>query len=802
MAFDKNKSMLAAQKFFQKGQYDKAIREYERIVKEDPKDIKVRQKLGDLFAREGKRAEAISEYNYVANFYSEDGFYLRAIAVYKQVLKLDPVQIQINLKLAELYHKQNLIGDAIKQFQLVYSYYDKKGDTRKALDTLDKMAEMAPSNLALRMKLADAYYRSKFVDKSLDEYVKIGEQLKKEGRGEDLVSLYEKLIKHHPDRVDMISVLAEIYIRSNRLDLASGRIDMGLKVAPDDRKLLYMKSRILLAKQDYKASADILNKLLEVNPEFMEAKEELARVYEKLGRTDLLGKLYTELMVYFQGKRQQEKAGHYKALYNNLTSAVTGDMTSSGIEGDVRGFSGESDVIEDVIEADVIEMEDGDVLEAEVFEEVTGADEMSEPATFEVEPGVDLKDEVIDNEGRMVMLKVDTYVKYGQYREAAEVLKAYNNKNTEYISPKMRLAELYLEISQSGEEKDEYLRRAAEIFFDISSVAKRKGMYDVADDAETRAMELDSGHDMTMIDEAIPSEDIDTFDIVQDDVEEMGLAMDEEMMQPIEDMEIPESIELGDMGAEPIEISVDDGFLDEGVEFTTEEVVAEHVDIGDMDRGGGLISMTPEDDTLSEGEEYFDLRKELEGVVLDEDMSLESKGGAGLLGEDEHYSFEDVFDEFKKGVEKQFGKEDYDTHYNLGIAYREMGLFDDAIKSFNISVNDPKKRLDSFIMMGVTHRDMGDFEKSIDYFREALDTPEIKADERHGLLYELALSYEADNDIDQAYPIYKSIFNEKEDFRDVSEKVKTLAGLTSQPVEIKKEKEPSVVGKKDKISYV
>jgi tetratricopeptide (TPR) repeat protein len=213
--------------------------------------------------------------------------------------------------------------------------------------------------------------------------------------------------------------------------------------------------------------------------------------------------------------------------------------------------------------------------------------------------------------------------------------------------------------------------------------------------------------------------------------------------------------------------------------------------------------MTPEDDTLGEGEEYFDLRKELEGVVLDEEMSLESKGGAGLLGENEHYSFEDVFDEFKKGVEKQFGAEDYDTHYNLGIAYREMGLFDDAIKSFNISVNDPKKRLDSFIMMGVTHRDMGEFDKSIDYFREALDTPDIKDDERHGLQYELALSYEADNDIEQAYPIYKGIFDEKPDFRDISDKVRALQGSVTQPVEEKREKKESKEGKqKDKISYV
>jgi len=216
MPLDKNKTILAAQKFIQKGMYDRAIKVLAGIVREDPRDIKVRQKLGDLYARENKRAEAVAEYNYVAKFYADDGFYLRAIALYKQVLKLDPTQITINLKLAELYHKQNLNGDAIQQFQIVYQYYDRKGDTVKALDTLDKMAEMAPGNLQLRMRLADAYYRSGYIDHSLDEYVKIGDQLKKENRTDDIVNLYEKLIKHHPQRLDMIIEVADTYLKENK----------------------------------------------------------------------------------------------------------------------------------------------------------------------------------------------------------------------------------------------------------------------------------------------------------------------------------------------------------------------------------------------------------------------------------------------------------------------------------------------------------------------------------------------------------------------------------------------------------
>jgi tetratricopeptide (TPR) repeat protein len=238
-----------------------------------------------------------------------------------------------------------------------------------------------------------------------------------------------------------------------------------------------------------------------------------------------------------------------------------------------------------------------------------------------------------------------------------------------------------------------------------------------------------------------------------------------------------------------------------------------------------LINMAPDDEPLPDGEDYFDLARELEGVVLDDDLQIESKGGAGLLGEDEHISFEDVFHEFKRGVEKQFGKEDYDTYYNLGIAYREMGLYDDAVNAFQTSINDPKRRLDSFILLGVTHRDIDELEKSIDYFREALDTQGIQPDESIGLKYELALSYELAGEMDQAIPLYTEIHDQNPRFRDISEKIAsantrargeytiptveidindemTAVHEASPPEQTKESEAPKAQRPKSKISYI
>ena len=84
-------------------------------------------------------------------------------------------------------------------------------------------------------------------------------------------------------------------------------------------------------------------------------------------------------------------------------------------------------------------------------------------------------------------------------------------------------------------------------------------------------------------------------------------------------------------------------------------------------------------------EEEFDLAAEIESEVGEE-------GAPIPLDEDFQYSFDDVFSEFKKGVEKVVAKEDSSTHFDLGIAYKEMGLVDDAISEFTIAAQDPGKK--------------------------------------------------------------------------------------------------------------
>lgn len=84
----KEKHLAAAQKFLQKNNLTRAIREYEQIVELDGRDFRSRQKLAELYSQTGEAEKALGQYEQVARYYADHAFYLKAIAVYKQMQKL------------------------------------------------------------------------------------------------------------------------------------------------------------------------------------------------------------------------------------------------------------------------------------------------------------------------------------------------------------------------------------------------------------------------------------------------------------------------------------------------------------------------------------------------------------------------------------------------------------------------------------------------------------------------------------------------------------------------------------------
>ena len=199
MAFNKEKVMDAARKFVDKGQLDKAVKEYLRIVREDPRDVRVWLKIGDLYAKKGSKQEAVETYLRVAHFYHEQGFFLKAVAVYKQILKIDPRLVDVNLKLAELYRQLGLMSDAMQHFEAVAAHFHREGNTRDALAAVRKLVDLDPENIATRIKLAELYSKEGMTQDAVSAFAVACDQLRRQGRQDDFIKVAERLLFHQPD---------------------------------------------------------------------------------------------------------------------------------------------------------------------------------------------------------------------------------------------------------------------------------------------------------------------------------------------------------------------------------------------------------------------------------------------------------------------------------------------------------------------------------------------------------------------------------------------------------------------------
>ena len=170
-----------ADKLEKSGKIPEAITLYKQVIDDNPRDWNVINKVGDLYAKQSKFREASDYYGRVADFYAKDGFHLKAIAIWKKINKLDPGSLDPYLNLAELYGKQGLMMEAKSQYQYVVDEYIKRGKMRDAGEVLRKMADIDPSDLKIRSKLADLYIREGNTAKAVEEHIAIAEELNKKG---------------------------------------------------------------------------------------------------------------------------------------------------------------------------------------------------------------------------------------------------------------------------------------------------------------------------------------------------------------------------------------------------------------------------------------------------------------------------------------------------------------------------------------------------------------------------------------------------------------------------------------------
>jgi len=281
VAFNKDKVMEAARKFVDKNQIDKAVKEYLRIVHEDPKDVRVWLKIGDLYAKKGSKQEAIETYLKVARFYHDQGFFLKAVAVYKQILKLDPRLVDVILKLAELYRQLGLMSDAMQHFESVAAHFHREGNTKEALATVKKLVDLDPENIATRIKLAELYSKEGIVEDAANEFSTACDQLRRQGRQDDFVKVAERLLWHKPENHTLNRELAGLYLRRNDPRRALQKLQACFKADPRDVETLGLLAQAFQALDQKSKTVSVLKELARIHVE-NKAKDKAGEVFRKI----------------------------------------------------------------------------------------------------------------------------------------------------------------------------------------------------------------------------------------------------------------------------------------------------------------------------------------------------------------------------------------------------------------------------------------------------------------------------------------------------------------------------------------
>ncbi|HUJ78806.1 MAG TPA: tetratricopeptide repeat protein [Nitrospiria bacterium] len=198
MAVDRSTLIQNAQRFTARGQIDKAIEEWQKLVSQTPQDGNLYNTIGDLYLKKNDNHHAVETFLLAAAAFERAGFALKTIAVYKKILKVDPSNLEVNLKLADLNADRGLTGNAIEDYLKVAKEFGRAGKVHQALDIYRKIANFDPSNINIHLKLAELSLREKLTDEAIDEYTKIAKIYEQNGRSADAAGMYKKILDINP----------------------------------------------------------------------------------------------------------------------------------------------------------------------------------------------------------------------------------------------------------------------------------------------------------------------------------------------------------------------------------------------------------------------------------------------------------------------------------------------------------------------------------------------------------------------------------------------------------------------------
>ena len=838
MRFNKAKALRSAEKSLSQGKVQAAIGEYRRIIEQEPNDWTALNMLGDLHVRAGQPDDAIDLFTRVAEHYRSQGFALKAIAMYKKMLRLRPDDLAASSVLADLYAAQGLIVEARAQLLSIADAHTARNHAHAALEILRRIADLDPHNPEVRLRVASAYAREGFATEAAAAYTEAGERFldraapeqaleaftealslapvntralagalgahTRLGTPDDAAELLEAAASREDVEPSVVELLLRAYTETGDASAALRVVERLVHIRDADaasRALHIDVARLHLRAGDetgatrslesaldgalaLKRDAEVLEILDEItrrNPENLPALRAFARVYafqhdeamlagtcerivevarlagDEAAETDALQRL-VELA--------PDSADAHRARLHELGAPVAARETHAPATNEVPTFESFmlSDAASQHAQPERVTIDEpayGEVSFADVAGEQTADFEMlapeesadtSTPAPV-VDPGSSFAD-LNDADALPIAAYEDS-----AHEEAHEVALDASPR-----TPAPRVAEdddrIGALLSRELESVDFYIAQDyKDVARDTLDMLERQ--YGAHGEIDARRLQLTSGASPATVRAADdPGAETQGFGEV-----DLGGAL--ESSAPVDfgaradeqpEVRSDARADAGNLRAADFDVT---GFDSVAATPPAAQIVAEPESAGNE-----TLIENPFDDFVID---------EAAPRPADAVPPAPSAGSfdAGLAA---------IFDEFRTAVEDEtpVSVADYETHYNLGIAYQEMGLLDESVEEFQKAAgiaapaDGTPRYLQCCNMLGHCFLQKNLPQIAVMWFRRGLDAPDHTEDEYQALRYELGNAYQAAGEHDRALKTFMEVYGIDVSYRGVAVKLREL----------------------------
>lgn len=757
MAFEKGKVLKAAEKFLSQGKIGAAIKEYRQIIDNDADDFTALNMLGDLLARAGESAEAITCFARIAEHYRDQEFNLKAIAMYRKIEKLNPRDPITAKTLADLYATQGLIVDARAQYLIVADAYTRAGETKKTLQVLHKVADLDPYNTDIRLKLAEGYLKEGMQAEAARTFTEAASRMLENGAFEESLDAYSKALELRPnDRATLKGVVAA-HAALGTADDAAELLEQAVAASPDDAELISMLAEAYIEAEDPVGAERAVQLLMAQDASNYRRYIDVARIYLKTGNEDesarVLGTIIEPMLA---GREENDLL----ELVDELLARDPEHVATLKLLARIHWWQRDMEKLRSALERMA---------------------ESAETAGLE------------DDERYALTQLVRLAPEEQRYLERLNVLGGILEEESEgppmmddAVPPSVPSFESFAIIEegevQSPSEAENWESKTPDEF-EWNSVAKS----DVADASSSFAdlneteellesdVDVDGSSEPTSAETSFQEVELNTAGAPEaaseelDEDEESTVARIRSMMdQELESVDFYIAQGYSDIAADTLELLERQFGSHPEIDSRREQLLAER-------QIGGVV-VAPDIQMGSEMELVMEPESAPLVTIAEESpdaASTPSGIDAGLA---------EIFEEFRVEAESEHvsSNDDYETHYNTATAYKEMALLDEAIREFQTAASltapaDGSARyFQCCTMLGHCFVQKGMPQAAVLWFKKGLDAPGRAADEYKALQYELGSAYEEMGDLRRAIGVFTEVYGVDVSYRDIAEKLSDL----------------------------